>query len=206
MGLSSSRQGSSSISQSTIRPFSGRSGHREGSGRHRFCGETGGVPGLGRGVRLGEEHTAFTVVGTYPPTGGTLLFKGEDISRRAVDTASALEEGHPDRFSGPGIVAQPAAEHRGYSGDAAQGPSMVPKGQSEDKRITELLNMVELPGHIGTSIPRRLEAASARWWPLPGTGHWSVLHRPGRAYLGVGRFRSGQDHQHAPSLAERVRI
>ena len=93
----------------------------------------------------GKSTTAFTVVGTYPPTSGTLLFKGENIARRAVDRPLRLKKDIQIVFQDPGSSLNP----RRSVGDILAMPlkvhNMVPKGQSADKRITELLNMVELP-------------------------------------------------------------
>jgi peptide/nickel transport system ATP-binding protein len=101
----------------------------------------------------GKSTTAYTVVGSYPPTSGTLMFKGQDIARPAVARPMHLKKDIQIVFQDPGsslnprrsvgdILAMPLAVHR-----------MVPKGQSLEKRTIELLDMVELPASYRFKYP-----------------------------------------------------
>ena len=94
----------------------------------------------------GKSTTAYTVVGTYPPTSGTLLFKGQNIARRAVERPLSLKKEIQIVFQDPGSSLNP----RRSVGDILAMPlnvhRTVPEGQSIEKRIVELLDVVELPG------------------------------------------------------------
>jgi oligopeptide/dipeptide ABC transporter ATP-binding protein len=93
----------------------------------------------------GKSTTAYTVVGTYPPTSGTLLFKGHDIALRATQRPQALKKDIQIVFQDPGSSLNP----RRSIGDILEMPlrvhNMVPHGQSIEKRVIELLDLVELP-------------------------------------------------------------
>ncbi len=101
----------------------------------------------------GKSTTAYTVVGSYPPTSGSLLFKGQDIARPAVARPMHLKKDIQIVFQDPGsslnprrsvgdILSMPLAVHR-----------MVPKGQSLENRVIELLDMVELPAPYRFKYP-----------------------------------------------------
>jgi peptide/nickel transport system ATP-binding protein len=104
----------------------------------------------------GKSTTAYTVVGTYPPTSGTLLFKGQDIGRVATKRPLALKKDIQIVFQDPGsslnprrtvaeILEMPLKVHR-----------MVPSGRSMEKRVIELLDMVELPAAYRFKSPPTL--------------------------------------------------
>jgi peptide/nickel transport system ATP-binding protein len=101
----------------------------------------------------GKSTTAYTVVGSYPPTSGTLRFRGENIARPAVARPLHLKKQIQIVFQDPGsslnprrsisdILAMPLTVHR-----------MVKRGQSLEKRIIELLDMVELPAAYRFKYP-----------------------------------------------------
>jgi peptide/nickel transport system ATP-binding protein len=101
----------------------------------------------------GKSTTAYTVVGTYPPTSGTLLFRGQNIAKRAVDRPLSLKKDIQIVFQDPGSSLNP----RRSVGDILSMPlhvhQMVPRGQSVEKRIIELLDLVELPAAYRFKYP-----------------------------------------------------
>ncbi len=101
----------------------------------------------------GKSTTAYMTVGTYGPTGGALTFKGEDIARPAVNRPMHLKKDIQIVFQDPGSSLNP----RRTIGDIVEMPlrvhNMVKKGESIDKRVVELLDMVELPAHYRFKSP-----------------------------------------------------
>ncbi len=101
----------------------------------------------------GKSTTAYTVVGTYPPTNGVLQFKGQDISRPAVARPLELKKEIQIVFQDPGSSLNP----RRSIGDILRMPLEVhritPRGQPMEKRIIELLNLVELPASYRFKYP-----------------------------------------------------
>ncbi len=101
----------------------------------------------------GKSTTAYTVVGTYPPTGGKLTFKGQDIARPAIHRPLALKKDIQIVFQDPGSSLNP----RRSIGDILRMPlavhQMVPSGEATEKRIIELLNQVELPANYRFKSP-----------------------------------------------------
>jgi len=101
----------------------------------------------------GKSTTAYTVVGSYPPTSGTLEFKGQDISHRAVERPMHLKKDIQIVFQDPGSSLNP----RRSIGEILHMPlevhRMVPPGESVEKRIIELLDLVELPAAYRFKYP-----------------------------------------------------
>jgi len=104
----------------------------------------------------GKSTTAYTVVGMYPPTGGTLLFKGEDIACRATDRPMHQKKDVQIVFQDPGSSLNP----RRSVGSILEMPlrvhHMVSKSQSIEQRIIDLLDMVELPAAYRFKYPATL--------------------------------------------------
>lgn len=104
----------------------------------------------------GKSTTAYTVVGSYPPTGGTLTFKGQDISRSAKHRPMALKKDIQIVFQDPGSSLNP----RRSISDILEMPlrvhNMVKKGESMEQRIIDLLDQVELPAHYRFKSPATL--------------------------------------------------
>ena len=93
----------------------------------------------------GKSTTAYMTVGTYGPTGGSLTFKGEDITRPAVRRPMHLKKDLQIVFQDPGSSLNP----RRNIGSIIEMPlrvhKMVHGGRAVEKRVIELLDMVELP-------------------------------------------------------------
>ena len=93
----------------------------------------------------GKSTTAYMTVGTYGPTGGSLTFKGEDITRPAVRRPMHLKKDLQIVFQDPGSSLNP----RRSIGSIVEMPlrvhKMVHGGRAVEKRVIELLDMVELP-------------------------------------------------------------
>lgn len=57
----------------------------------------------------GKSTTAYTVIGMYGITEGSISYKGEDIGVDTSKTPSQYKKGNTDGISGPGNVIEPAA-------------------------------------------------------------------------------------------------
>jgi peptide/nickel transport system ATP-binding protein len=93
----------------------------------------------------GKSTTAYMIVGMYGPTGGELMFKGEDIARPAVQRPKHLKKDIQIIFQDPGSSLNP---HRSIN-DILEGPLRVhgrtKKGKAMKQRVLDLLDLVELP-------------------------------------------------------------
>lgn len=93
----------------------------------------------------GKSTTAYTVVGMYSPTGGELLYKGDDIGRPAVDRPMHLKKDIQIVFQDPGSSLNP----RRSIGDILKTPLRVhnnPRdGRSVEQCVVDLLDQVGLP-------------------------------------------------------------
>jgi peptide/nickel transport system ATP-binding protein len=101
----------------------------------------------------GKSTTAYTVVGSYPPTSGTLSFRGENIARRAVARPLHLKKEIQIVFQDPGSSLNPRRSISDILTMPLRVHRMVPRGQSLEKRIIELLDMVELPAAYRFKYP-----------------------------------------------------
>ena len=101
----------------------------------------------------GKSTTAYMTVGTYGPTGGSLTFKGEDIARPAVGRPMHLKKDLQIVFQDPGSSLNP----RRSIGSIVEMPlrvhKMVRGGKAVEKRVIELLDMVELPADYRFKSP-----------------------------------------------------
>ena len=101
----------------------------------------------------GKSTTAYVTVGTYGPTRGSLTFKGEDIARPAVRRPMHLKKDIQIVFQDPGSSLNP----RRSIGSIVEMPlrvhNMARGGKALQKRVIELLDMVELPADYRFKSP-----------------------------------------------------
>ena len=101
----------------------------------------------------GKSTTAYSVVGTYAPTGGQLLFKGHDIARPATQRPLALKKDIQIVFQDPGSSLNPRRSIGAILEMPLRVHHMTPPGQSIEKRVIELLDLVELPASYRFKSP-----------------------------------------------------
>jgi len=113
-------------------------------------GETFGLVGESGS---GKSTTAYTVVGMYRPTAGSISFRGENLFRRNNERSRALKKEIQIVFQDPGsslnprrsvkqILELPLAIHR--------------RGQNRTEQIARLMDMVELPLNYLHKYPQAL--------------------------------------------------
>ena len=103
----------------------------------------------------GKSTTAYTVVGIYAPTAGRILFQGQDISRPVNKRPKALKRSIQIVFQDPGTSLNP----RRTIGQILELPLKVHRiGTRRDRkhRVTELLQLVELPADYQYKAPHML--------------------------------------------------
>jgi len=103
----------------------------------------------------GKSTIAYTVMGIYSPTGGTILFRGRDISMSHEKRSLALKKELQIVFQDPGSSLNP----RRSIGNILALPLAIhgkrnPKSMEE--KVQELLQMVELPPEYASKYPRAL--------------------------------------------------
>jgi len=101
----------------------------------------------------GKSTTAYMTVGTYGPTSGSLIFKGEDISRPAVKRPMHLKKDIQIVFQDPGSSLNPRRNILNILEMPLQVHKMIKKGHSIEKKVIELLDLVELPSHYRFKSP-----------------------------------------------------
>ncbi|NSW75204.1 MAG: ABC transporter ATP-binding protein [Candidatus Atribacteria bacterium] len=103
----------------------------------------------------GKSTVAYTVMGMYSPTGGKILFRGQDISVSHERRPLSLKKELQIVFQDPGSSLNP----RRSIGDILALPLSI-HGKNNPgtmkERIEELLQMVELPPEYVSKYPRSL--------------------------------------------------
>ncbi len=101
----------------------------------------------------GKSTTAYTIVGLYPPTGGTILFKRQNIGMAATRRPLALKKDIQIVFQDPGSSLNP----RRSVGQILETPLKVHRiargGRELENKVIELLDMVELPADYRFKYP-----------------------------------------------------
>ena len=92
----------------------------------------------------GKSTVAYTVMGIYPATSGTLVFKNQDITAATKNRPKALKQDIQIVFQDPGSSLNPRRTIRQILELPLQVHNTVPKKQRVE-RIAKLLEMVELP-------------------------------------------------------------
>jgi peptide/nickel transport system ATP-binding protein len=96
------------------------------------------------------------MVGSYEPTSGSLVFKGEDIARPAVKRPMHLKKDIQIVFQDPGSSLNPRRNIQSILEMPLRVHNMIKKGNSIEKRVIGLLDMVELPPHYRFKSPTTL--------------------------------------------------
>jgi peptide/nickel transport system ATP-binding protein len=96
------------------------------------------------------------MVGSYEPTSGSLVFKGEDIARPAVKRPMHLKKNIQIVFQDPGSSLNPRRNIQSILEMPLRVHNMIKKGDSIEKRVVDLLDMVELPSHYRFKSPTTL--------------------------------------------------
>jgi peptide/nickel transport system ATP-binding protein len=104
----------------------------------------------------GKSTTAYMMVGSYEPTSGSLVFKGEDIARPAVKRPMHLKKDIQIVFQDPGSSLNPRRNIQSILEMPLRVHNMIKKGNSIEKRVIGLLDMVELPPHYRFKSPTTL--------------------------------------------------
>jgi oligopeptide/dipeptide ABC transporter ATP-binding protein len=101
----------------------------------------------------GKSTTAYMLVGTYGPTSGSLIFKGEDISQAAVKRPMKFKKDIQIVFQDPGSSLNPNRSIQNILETPLQIHNMIKKGYSIENKVIELLDLVELPSHYRFKSP-----------------------------------------------------
>jgi len=101
----------------------------------------------------GKSTTAYMIVGTYGPTSGSLTFRGKDISKPAVKRSMNFKKDIQIVFQDPGSSLNPKRSIQNILEMPLQIHNMIKKGQSIEKKVIELLDMVELPSYYRFKSP-----------------------------------------------------
>jgi peptide/nickel transport system ATP-binding protein len=105
---------------------------------------TGEVMGLVGESGSGKSTLAYTVMGMYEPTGGQVFFQDRDISMSSHKRPLSLKKDLQIVFQDPGSSLNPSQSIRQIMELPLRVHQVVDKQQME-RRVAELLQMVELP-------------------------------------------------------------
>jgi len=115
-------------------------------------GETFGLVGESGS---GKSTVAYMVMGMYRPTGGRILFKGQDITMPHARRPLVLKKELQIVFQDPGSSLNPRRSVR----EILELPLRVHRlvdGRKLQEKVEELLNLVELPPDYAEKYPRAL--------------------------------------------------
>ena len=101
----------------------------------------------------GKSTTAYMTVGTYGPTSGSLIFKGENIAMPAVKRPMHLKKDIQIVFQDPGSSLNPRRSIQNILEMPLRVHNMINKGNSIKKKIIDLLDVVELPSYYRFKSP-----------------------------------------------------
>lgn len=93
----------------------------------------------------GKSTVAYTVVGTYNPTEGKILYKGQDISRESRKRPQSLKKEIQIVFQDPGSSLNPARTISQILELPLKVHDVVKDSKERINKIAELLDMVQLP-------------------------------------------------------------
>jgi len=101
----------------------------------------------------GKTTIGNMIIGIYPPTLGTLTYKGEDLTKGANHRSKELKRDIQMVFQNPASSLNPKRTVR----QAIEVPLKVNRtGASIEQRVDELLNLVELPLEFAERYPGEL--------------------------------------------------
>ncbi|MDD3850892.1 MAG: ABC transporter ATP-binding protein [Firmicutes bacterium] len=92
----------------------------------------------------GKSTIAYTIMGMYKPTGGQIIFDGEDAGSNTSKRSMKFKRNVQIVFQDPGSSLNPFQDVRQILSLPLRVHKIVPK-QQIDKKILEILEMVELP-------------------------------------------------------------
>jgi peptide/nickel transport system ATP-binding protein len=101
----------------------------------------------------GKSTTAYTIVGLYPPTDGTILFKSQNIGMAATRRPLALKKDIQIVFQDPGSSLNPRRSIDQILETPLKVHRMARDGRGLEKKVIELLDMVELPAGYRFKYP-----------------------------------------------------
>ncbi|MGI6702909.1 MAG: oligopeptide/dipeptide ABC transporter ATP-binding protein [Clostridia bacterium] len=104
----------------------------------------GEVLGLVGESGSGKSTIAYTIMGMYKPTSGKIIFDGEDVGSRTTRRSMKFKRNVQIVFQDPGSSLNPFQDVRQILSLPLMVHKIVPKHQI-DKKILEILEMVELP-------------------------------------------------------------
>ena len=115
-------------------------------------GETFGLVGESGS---GKSTVAYMVMGMYRPTGGRILFKGQDITMPHARRPLVLKKELQIVFQDPGSSLNPRRSVREILELPLRVHHLV-DGRKLQEKVEELLNIVELPHDYAEKYPRAL--------------------------------------------------
>ena len=105
-------------------------------------GETFGLVGESGS---GKSTTGYVVMGIYTPTSGRILFKGNDLSMHAKKRPKHLKKDLAIVFQDPASSLNPTKTVKDVVGQPLKIHGLAKSHDEYDKRVSELLDAVELP-------------------------------------------------------------
>jgi len=105
-------------------------------------GETFGLVGESGS---GKSTTGYVVMGIYTPTSGRILFKGKDLSMHAKKRPKSLKKNLAIVFQDPASSLNPTKTIKDVVGQPLRIQGLAKSPEEYDKRVSELLDAVELP-------------------------------------------------------------
>jgi oligopeptide/dipeptide ABC transporter ATP-binding protein len=105
-------------------------------------GETFGLVGESGS---GKSTTGYVVIGIYTPTLGRVLFKGKDVSVHAKKRPKNLKKDMAIVFQDPASSLNPTKTVKDVVGQPLKVHGLARGHDEYDKRVSELLDAVELP-------------------------------------------------------------
>ncbi|MBN1835489.1 MAG: ABC transporter ATP-binding protein [Spirochaetales bacterium] len=103
----------------------------------------------------GKSTVAYTIVGMYRPTGGTLLFRGQDIGRDSARRPRRLKKEIQIVFQDPGSSLNPRQSIRQILDLPLRVHGALDR-RGREEQIVRLLEMVELPRDFLYKAPRSI--------------------------------------------------
>jgi peptide/nickel transport system ATP-binding protein len=106
------------------------------------AGETFGLVGESGS---GKSTTGYVIMGIYTPTSGRILFKNNDLSVHAKKRPKSLKKDLAIVFQDPASSLNPTKTVKDVVGQPLKVQGLAKSHEEYDKRVSELLDAVELP-------------------------------------------------------------